>query len=729
MVIGSLLGCGRGDAPDAERNPDGSGQAPAFRNVASAVEYVGDAACFSCHEDAYTGYQEHGMARSFYPHSEENRVEDIGDVRLYHEASGFYYTVVEEEGGWVQEEFRLSSDGQKTHRLRRRMDYVIGSGTAARTYLTESKGRLYELPLTWYTQKKQWDFSPGYEAKNARFDRLIPDRCMACHNSYPGATDFVEGKYTRVPEGIGCERCHGPGALHVEERLAAPESAGDVDDTIVNPAHLSFERRLDVCNQCHLQTTVSVLREGRSAFSFRPSEALRDHLAFFVAHQDGVEGVEVVSHAERMRQSACFLGTRTAERPLECVTCHNPHERFRDQGPGYFNTTCMQCHDAEALRAVEDHGPDANCTACHMPKAAASDAPHSSFTDHWIRVVGSETTSAADPDAEIMEPYFDQDRGNRVGQRYLGMALIVHGRQQNDPRLIATGAATLEVGLGADTTQGEAHFLLGVAHQQLGNLDRAVPALERAVRIDPGIPQRLNALAQVYEALRRDPAVIDRLYQRALRIQPALAGVRVNYGHFLQEQGRLSEAVAAYEAAQAEQPWLDVAPFMLGTALMERDRQAEAEAAFREAARLNPDYAGIRRHLLVFRTTRAGAGRERITDVRLLSPLPGPAFDEPDTTAIRIVPEPEANAARFINLPENATVQIYTRHGALLRTLEKRGASTFLPWDVRTDFGKPVPSGLYLIHVRAKDPSGRALWTRVFRWAVVWQRVGPDVTS
>ncbi len=121
VVLGGVLGCGKFGASDAERN------AVAFRNVATDIDYVGDAACFSCHEDAYTGYQEHGMARSFYPHSAENRVEDIEDVRLYHEPSGFYYTVIEEDEEVYQEEFRLSSDGRKTHRLRRRSYLVRAS--------------------------------------------------------------------------------------------------------------------------------------------------------------------------------------------------------------------------------------------------------------------------------------------------------------------------------------------------------------------------------------------------------------------------------------------------------------------------------------------------------------------------------------------------------------------------------------------------------------------------
>jgi len=678
------------------------------------------------------------MARSFYPLTVENRVEDVANVEVRHEASGLTYTVVAEEDGLYQEEFILAPDGRKTHRLRRRMDYVIGSGHVARTYLTESNGRLYELPLTWYTEKQQWDFSPGYATKNGRFDRLMPDRCMACHNSYPGRLPFVEGKYTAVPEGIGCERCHGPGTLHVAERLADPKPAGDVDDTIVNPRHLSFERRLDVCNQCHLQTTVSVLREGRTIFGFQPSEALSNHLALFVAHDEtGAEDdVAVVSHAERMRLSACFRATRTAERPLECLTCHNPHEGFREQGPRYFNDTCTRCHNAEALASQmaqpevrQQHAATANCIRCHMPKVEASDAPHATFTDHWIRVVGGEpAASVPDRPRAVMEPYFERDAGNREGQRYLGMALIVHGRQQNSPRLMATGAATLEAGLGADTTHGEAYFLLGVAYQQLGALDRAIPALERAVRADPRVPQRLSALAQAYEDDARDPRVVERLYRQALGIQPALADVRVRYGHFLQAQGRVEEAVAAYEAALAEQPWFDAAALALGTALVARHQEALAEEAFRKALHLNPANTEVFRTMLLFETT-GRAGEERITAVRAVTPLPdslpadGPAVDE-----IGLVPDATVDSVatggvllRFTNLPSRATVQIHTDQGTLLRALERRGTDAALRWDLRTEAGRIVPSGTYLIHVRAQDGTGRTLGTRVLRRVLIRQ--------
>src|SRR6056297_23228 len=233
-----------------------------YQNVVSDVEYVGPAACATCHEDLYASYQTHGMAQSLYTLTPENAVEGFGGDRvLRHEASGFYYTVYERDGAYFQEEYRLSAAGEKTHQLVRQMDLVVGSGTAARTYLTREEDHHYELPLTWYTQESRWDFSPGYRESNGRFDRAIPPRCMACHNGFSEPVPFVEGAYTELAGGIGCERCHGPGAAHVEARLEDPEPADSIDYTIINPAHLAIDRQLDVCQQCHLNGTVSILRE------------------------------------------------------------------------------------------------------------------------------------------------------------------------------------------------------------------------------------------------------------------------------------------------------------------------------------------------------------------------------------------------------------------------------------------------------------------------------------
>ena len=194
---------------------------------------------------------------------------------LFHQKTNLWYVAFISDGKYFQREFRLSASNDTLHTLTREMAWVIGSGTIARTYLTVEQGYFTEMPLTWYTQRKTWDFSPGYEVLNNRFDRAISDRCLACHNAYPETVEHVSGLYTEVAEGVSCERCHGPGDLHVNQRLENPEPAADIDRTIVNPKHLPLDLRLDVCQQCHVTATVSILREGRGPFQFVPTEPLK----------------------------------------------------------------------------------------------------------------------------------------------------------------------------------------------------------------------------------------------------------------------------------------------------------------------------------------------------------------------------------------------------------------------------------------------------------------------
>ena len=279
VAIVLLAGCDR--LPES-RTPAAQADeaAPSFRNVDAATRYVGDSACVTCHAGEASAYRQHAMATSFHRWTPNARVETLLDTVLRHASTGFEYTVTEESGRLYQVERLVGPQGKRLHELRKRIDYVIGSGAVARTYFTEENGRLFQLPLTWYRQQG-WDFSPGYEINNARFDRVMPDRCIACHSSYPEPIPFLEGKYADLRPGIGCERCHGPGALHVAERRMAAVRDTAFDNSIVNPARLPLERRLDVCEQCHVHTAVTVLREGKNDFSYVPSQPLRDQVAFF----------------------------------------------------------------------------------------------------------------------------------------------------------------------------------------------------------------------------------------------------------------------------------------------------------------------------------------------------------------------------------------------------------------------------------------------------------------
>lgn len=613
LLLLTLAGCTRKgtDAPD---------EAERFRNVTdTTVAYVGDRACASCHEDLWASYQSHGMAGSMGPMSDSAlRGEQIDGSVVTDTVSGLAYRVVRTaDGALAQEE---TDPADPNHRLVRAMTHVVGSGNgAARSYLSQIGTRYVQLPLTWYDQAKRWDLSPGYEHDNPRFDRVVNDRCIVCHNDYPTPVAHTNDQFTAMPSGIGCERCHGPGALHAEARLASEQAPDSIDWTIVNPKHLSLGRRLDVCQQCHLQGTVMLLREGQTPTSFRPGQSFEAHQALFsTVASTGQEGgsIGVISHAERMQQSACFLETQATPRPLECTTCHDPHEGFRDKGPSYFNRTCQTCHAPAALAAAvppgarADHQPTSNCASCHMPKVQ-SEAPHSSYTDHRIRVVRQKVTpddgTAPSGPVELV-PYFARDREEKeeMGALYRAMAYVVYGRQRGDTGALARGEQLLTAALAkAPETHGEAHFLLGFARLQQGRAADAIGPLETAARLGPSTPERLNALAQAYETAGRVAEAGPR-YEEALRVQPALASIRVNYGRWLDASGRASEATAAYRAAVQEYPWLVTARYNLGTALLRAGDLVGGERELREAVTLDPRDALARGNLGALY---AGSGR------------------------------------------------------------------------------------------------------------------------
>jgi hypothetical protein len=58
---------------------------------------------------------------------------------------------------------------------------------------------------------------------------------------------------------------------------------------------------------------------------------------------------------------------------------------------------------------------------------------------------------------------------------------------------------------------------------------------------------------------------------------------------------------------------------------------------------------------------------------------------------------------KITNLPEVATVRIYSVQGKLVKTLSKDSPLTSIDWDLKNQAGIPIASGMYLIHVEVPD--------------------------
>ena len=369
-----------------------------YRNVQPQVNYVGDRACADCHASQAKTYREHPMSRSL------TAIADTTPPERYDNAAhnpfavpGFRYEV-ERPGKRVwHKEAVIDPQGRTVAETRAEIAFAIGSGRSGRAYLINRAGYLFSSPITWYPPKGIWDLSPGYEKDNPHFDRPITADCLFCHSNYADHVADSLNRY-RPPifrgHGVGCERCHGPGELHVQ-RHQRREAVAGVDDTIVNPARLEHALRESVCQQCHLQGQQRIWRRGRDTFDYRPGLPFHLFMSEFVKPPEQSGNFKFVGSVEQMYASRCFQSSR-GDHKMGCTSCHDPHAvPSPEKKAAFYRRRCLSCHqdghnEADARKAkscslpVADRQEKAdNCTACHMQKTG-SNVNHVAITDHRI---------------------------------------------------------------------------------------------------------------------------------------------------------------------------------------------------------------------------------------------------------------------------------------------------------------------------------------------------------
>lgn len=148
------------------------------------------------------------------------------------------------------------------------------------------------------------------------------DDCSACHESvtrkFAGATHAKLQVHGGNAEEIGCESCHGPASVHVQN--------GGGLFTIVNPG-----RNPETCFQCHL--------DKRGEFSLANAHPVMSG-------------------------------------DMSCSDCHNPHEGKASDGGAQLltvNDGCVQCHAAQSGPFVFEHEASREgCTVCHNPHGSVN---------------------------------------------------------------------------------------------------------------------------------------------------------------------------------------------------------------------------------------------------------------------------------------------------------------------------------------------------------------------
>jgi Tfp pilus assembly protein PilF len=340
--------------------------------------YVGQARCVECHSDVHRDVLASRHASTF------RQGRDLEDIPLPGRP------VIDPDNPQVSHNLtRVAGQIQVETRvldkvLRAVVDYAMGSSDRYTSLIgRDEHGQVRILRLSYHRNAagSGWDRTKGHKAHPERHDDFLGEtfasdderfECLVCHTTSARAVRLHAGPES-ADRSIGCERCHGPGGLHL-----AAVAIGFKDPAIASSAQASPAEINQLCGDCHSQ-------------HFLPMPAARtapDWTRF---------------PGSTLPWSRCYSESGAA---LNCVTCHDPH-RNAETSPAYYEGKCLSCHatfsashkgnvsaggtPASALRADTAFrspcpvSPSHGCLDCHMPKVWY-DWLHGSFTDHYIRI-------------------------------------------------------------------------------------------------------------------------------------------------------------------------------------------------------------------------------------------------------------------------------------------------------------------------------------------------------
>lgn len=576
VLIAAVVSSGCNRAPDVA-DEDIAQPAPSQERVAvwppddrQSDQFVGSQQCRECHAELYDRYQQHPMADSLKLASDVD-IPQL-DEPVTFEAGGRTYTshLDQQQQQLVHSESLFTPDGQKVYSQSVPVHFAIGSGTRGYSFVTNRDGLLYQSPLTWYSQDQVWGLSPGYDPEtHPRFERRIGDGCLACHS---GRALPVRGGFHRfqadvfAEKVIGCERCHGPGAEHVEFHRQPNSMASD---PIVNPAKLSAPARDSVCYQCHLHGVSRILRTDRSEFDFRPGDLISDLWVVFTQHEsvDRTGQTTAVSQVEQMLSSRCY---QAAAGEMSCVSCHDPHSVPEKRNKVvFYRQRCLNCHSTstnscslpEPTRRLTSAAD--SCIECHMPALAANDVPHTSQTDH--RILKQPRTAAAEASSpsggvELFEaqrfPINDAEVQRAFALLVSADAANSSSRSVRQNALQQFNSATAVNSPDAQLIDGLSQLLLGLDDQQA--LSLALAGLKLAPEHESLLETAIIACERT-----RDVEAALQFTEQFLNLNPHHSAVLQRQAALYSALGQHEKCIASAQAALEQNPQLPLARELL----------------------------------------------------------------------------------------------------------------------------------------------------------------------
>lgn len=625
-MVGLLFQFCGGDLKESEANSSPISLGSTYASLIDSTRYVGMLTCKGCHADIYQSYTQNGMGQSLDTASPQKSAGVFGrEAHVFDKAKNLHYKPFFKGKQMYLLEYRLEGKDTVYQRLEA-ISSIVGSGHHTNSHFTTTNGYVHQAPITFYTQAGRWDLPPGFsDGANTRFSRPIENECMTCHNALPTPVPAADNKYLTVPQGIDCERCHGPGSTHVAEKSKGVlvDIKKKTDYSIVNPRKLSLDLQVSLCQRCHLQGT-TVLNEGKTFYDFRPGQDLKSHMQVFLPRfTDSKDRFIMASHADRMVRSECFR----VSAKLTCITCHNPHLPVHTVPEKHYADACRGCHTPQnfpthpAVKGKTITMGTSNCIPCHMPKSGTTDIPHVTVTDHFIRKAPNVSKDYAkatgdflglacinNPNADALTraraylQYFDRVEARAVCLDSAAMHLSAAANSQlkgeayvylyflrREPTKVLTAFQQLP----NSTQDGWTAYRAGESALALNRVGEAVVMLQQACQLKPfQLDFRLKLGAALLS--KGDATAAEREFAYVVKENPKNARGHLNLGYCKALSGDFTTAERHYRTTLALDPDLTQALVNLGGLLGQKGDKTQAITLLKRAQKLDPKNAQVK---------------------------------------------------------------------------------------------------------------------------------------
>ena len=652
--------------------------------VSYAADYVGGETCHTCHEDEYKAWQgsHHDLAmqsaneKTVLGNFENASVTQFGVTSSFYRKNSKFMVRTEGADGKLHE-----YEIKYTFGVTPLQQYLIefpGGRMQALSLAWDSRPK-QQGGQRWFHLYPDEKIAHDDELHWTRLTQNWNTMCAECHatnlqKNYDATSKIFKTTWTDI--NVSCEACHGPGSDHVtwaeknEGWKTLEASKGlvlqlnerkniqwTVDAKTGKPKRSEVRdtgKEIEICARCHS-------RRSPISKQYVHGERLMDHylprtLDEGMYFADGQIEDEVYVYGS-------FVQSKMYHAGVTCSDCHEPHSQTL-RLPG--NGVCLQCHQSTKYDQPGHHfhkqdSKGASCAECHMPPKTymVVDPRH----DHSMRIPRPDVSVKLGTPNACNNCHDDKDAAWATKQistwygkpakgfqhyasalhnaRHDGvdagsaLAELIRDTQTPDiaratalseiaPYLSAHSIDVLPLAL-SDEDPAVRAAAVGILDQTPLNIRvrLAFPMLEdpvRAVRIETA---RVLAAIPSGDLAVEQRALLDKATQEYVEAQLANAErpeAQANLGNLYAAQGKMDQAVVAYNAAIQLDPAFVPAYVNLADYYRGQEKESEADKLLRQAMEIAPQNASLH-YALGLSLVRQKQTDKALEELRLASTL------------------------------------------------------------------------------------------------------------